>query len=53
MRQVNDHVKSVLNIPVKNKTKTKKDYTKPITWLILAIVTVAIWTFIFSVLDKA
>jgi hypothetical protein len=53
MRQVNEHVKSVLNIPVKNKTKTKKDYTKPIAWLILTIVTVTIWSFIFSILDKA
>jgi hypothetical protein len=53
MRQVNDHVKSVLNIPITKKNKPKKSYIKGITWLILTIVTITIWSFIFSVFSKA
>lgn len=50
MREVNDQIKSVLNIPITKKNKPKKIYIKAITWLILTIVTIALWSFIFKIL---
>ena len=45
MKEVNEHVKTVMGIPP-NK-KPKKDYTKAIVWTILGMVTVSIWSLIY------
>lgn len=48
MRQVNDHVKQALGL--KSKQKFKRDYTKAFVWILLGIITVAIWTTIYNLI---
>lgn len=56
MREVNDHVKKVVGIPTTTKKTTtpkkvvKKDYTKAIVWILLGVITVAIWTAIYNLI---
>ena len=56
MREVNDHVKKVVGIPTTTKKTTtpkkvvKKDYTKAIVWILLGVITVAIWTTIYNLI---
>ena len=65
MRQVNNHVKEALNItlterkiePKKVKLKnqifirkTNRDYTKAFVWILLGVITVAIWTTIYNLI---
>lgn len=48
MRQVNDHIKHIMGI--KPKQKIKKDYTKAFVWILLGVITVAIWTTIYNLI---
>ena len=48
MRQVNDHVKQALGI--KPKQRFKKDYSKAFVWILLGLITVAIWTTIYNLI---
>jgi hypothetical protein len=63
--QINDKLKEVLNIPlterkiepkmVKLKKQTfgkkrNKDYTKSFVWILLGVITVAIWTIIYNLI---
>ena len=48
MRQVNNHVKEVLGI--KPKQRFKKDYTKAFVWILLGVITVAIWITIYNLI---
>ena len=65
MRQVNNHVKEALNItlterkiePKKVKLekqafirKTRRDYTKSLIWILLGVITIAIWTIIYNLI---
>jgi len=65
MREVNDHIKEALNIKLTERTLTpktvklkkqvwirvrKKDYTKSIVWIIIGVITVAIWTTIYNLI---
>jgi hypothetical protein len=50
MGQVNNHVKDVLGIKNKPKPRYKTDYTKTIVWVILAVITIAIWTTIYNLI---
>lgn len=54
MREINDHVRQVMDItPLKKTTKTtkptkvKKDYTRTILWTSMVLFTVAIWSLIY------
>lgn len=51
MREINDHVKQVMDTtPLKKPTKptkVKKDYTRTILWTSMVLLTVAIWSLIY------
>ena len=48
MKEVNDHVEQALGI--KPKQRFKKDYTKAFVWILLGVITVAIWTTIYNLI---
>lgn len=56
MRKLNDHVKEVMNITLTEKTiepkkvKIKTDYTKPILWVSVGVITITLWTIIYNLI---
>lgn len=53
-RELNNHIKEVMKItPTKKSTivkKVKTDYTKPILWISIGAITIAIWTTIYNLI---
>jgi|694.fasta_scaffold15579_3 5-enolpyruvylshikimate-3-phosphate synthase len=56
MRQLNNHIKEVMEItPTKKSTapkkvKVKTDYTKSIVWISAGAITVLLWTIIYNLI---
>ena len=45
---MNDHIKHIMGI--KPKQKVKKDYIKAFVWILIGVITVAIWTTIYNLI---
>ena len=47
MKEVNEHVKEVMGITPKEKSKKRTNTNKQIVWTILCTVTVTLWSLIY------